>query len=40
MELVAKGVAVFLMICGVVGVVDVLFCKGIIGVKLSQWLGL
>ena len=31
---------IFLMVCGVVGIADVLFFKGIIGVKLSEWLAL
>lgn len=35
-----RALEILLMGCGVLGIVDVLFFKGIIGVVLSEWLAL
>ena len=35
-----RTVEIFLMLCGVAGIADVLFFKGKIGVWLSQYIGI
>ena len=35
-----KAITIFLVVCGVAGVLDVLFFEGLIGVWLSKYLSL